>query len=256
MNRSLQYGEGLFETIKWLGLTKKLRLHYERLKNSAEVLGMPCPPYGKFVELIQKATKEKKGIYVKFLLLCGGSDYFPEKCTDVSTKIIIRDLPRKPDSVKLCISPYRIHSGNPLRYHKTLNYLFNILVKREALRRNFFDGIILNESGLPTETSSANLLLYRRGKFFTPARELGLLRGTTLTLLSEEIDIRETYLTTEQLKEGYLFIVNSLLGLVPVESIEKEELKIDRKLVEELNELLVKLENLPADTCGDVHEGK
>jgi Branched-chain amino acid aminotransferase/4-amino-4-deoxychorismate lyase len=41
MNRTLLYGEGLFETMKLPISEKRLRLHYERLKSSAEFFGYP-----------------------------------------------------------------------------------------------------------------------------------------------------------------------------------------------------------------------
>ncbi len=255
MNRTLQYGEGLFETIKWMGRTKKLALHYERLRRSADYFNIPCPSYEEFVATISEKTGSRKGLYVKLLLLCEGEDYFPSPCRDYTLRVVVKELRPVPSGVKLCFSPFRRHSRDPLSRHKTTSYLFNVLVKRDALRRGFFDGIVLNERELPAETSSANLLLYRRGSFYTPPEEAGLLRGTTVSLLGREIGLREEYLKKEDLFGGFLFVVNSLLGVVPVVQIEDTRLKEDEKLTEELKTLLARLEELPPQTGGNFHEG-
>ena len=256
MNRALQFGEGLFETIHWRGRNYKLRKHYERLRSSAEFLGYPCPEYGEFVREIEKATAGNKNLYVKYLLLFKGSDFFGDVPESYETRVLVKELPKVPDSVRLCISSYRRHSRNPVFYHKTTSFLFNVLVKREARERGFFDGVVLNEKELLTETSSANLLIYKRGKFFTPARESGLLRGTTLELLNEEIPVKEEFISLDFLKDAEgVFILNSLIKIVPVFEIEGELLRENRELARELKEVIEKRELL-SESCGNLGKGQ
>jgi len=244
VNRTLQYGEGLFETILWEGENYKLRKHYERLKKSAQFFGFPYPSYEAFLEEIEKATQGKKGLYVKFLLAYGGSDYYGEYPDKYEIRIFTKELPKIPESVRLCISEVRRHSKNPLVYHKTTNFSLNTYVKREAKDRGYYDAVILNERENITETSSANLLLYKGGKFYTPSRESGLLWGTTLDLLCEELNVKEENLTLNFLSScENVFILNSLLLVVPVSEIEKRTFKVDKELTKELRKTLKKLSN-------------
>ncbi|WP_461828768.1 aminotransferase class IV [Aquifex sp.] len=246
MNRALLFGEGLFETIHWKGRNYKLRKHYERLKGSAEFFGYPYPEYGKFIGDIEKATAGNKNLYVKYLLLFRGGDYYGDLPEGYETRVVVKELPKVPKSVSLCISSYRRHSKNPLFYHKTTSFLFNILVKREARKRGFFDGLVLNEEEFLTETSSANLLIYKRGKFYTPARESGLLRGTTLELLGEELSLKEEFISLDFLRDAEgVFILNSLIKILPVVEIEGERLRENGKLARELKEVIERRELLP-----------
>ncbi|WP_461831668.1 aminotransferase class IV [Aquifex sp.] len=239
MKRTLLYGEGLFETIKWKGENEKLKKHYERLKKSADFFSYPCPSYEEFLERIKKKTKGKKNLYVKFLLLFKGRDYYGDYPNLYEIRVIVKPLPKTPHSIKLGISSFRKHSQNPLFYHKTTNFLFNILVKREARRKGFYDNVVLNEKSQLTETSSANILIYKDGKFYTPAVESGLLWGTTIDMLSEKLEIKEERIDINFLKDAkYVFILNSLIDVIPVSEITGKRYKVDKNLVKYLKEIL------------------
>jgi len=239
MNRTLLFGEGLFETLRWLGGTAKLPLHYERLKSSAKALGLPYPTYEEFKEALSKV----KGRWaLKVAVFYEGGEYYADFPTHYALKVFKRELKRPPKGVFLGLSPYRRHSSDPTARHKSTSYLFNLLVKREAKRRGLFDAVVLNEKGEVCETSSANLLLYEKGKFYAPPPESGLLYGTTLRFLEEELSLKKIPLTPDRLEGSYLFLVNSLLGFVPVLGIEGRKLPFDGKLAEELNRLLERKE--------------
>ncbi len=236
MNRSLLFGEGFFETIKWVGENRKLKRHYERLKSSCIDLGYPYPSYEEFLNAINEVAKDKK-VYVKFLLTFEGSSYFADYPNQYSYSVIVKDLPKPPSKVKLCISKSRRHSRDPVCKYKTTSYLFNILVKREAIKRGFYDALILNEQDLVCETSSSNILFFKGSKIFTPHRECGLLYGTTLASLSEKLDIREEKIKNLDAFDG-AFIVNSLIGCVSVESIEDINYKVDEEIKKEILKVL------------------
>ncbi len=241
MNRTLYFGEGLFETIRWRGETPKVRLHYERLKSSAQELGLKYPSYEEFLSYIRTAAGGEKDIYVKFCLLSKGSEYFGDEPEDYEVRVVVKALPSPPNEVKLTISSYRRHSQNPTFRHKTTNFLFNILVKREARKRGYYDGIVLNEREEITECSSTNLVLLKGSKLLTPYREGGLLWGTTLEMLSRELNIREEKLKVKDLEEaGSIFITNSILGVVPVTKVEGLSKEVDRDLLEEMRSIILR----------------
>ncbi len=242
-NRSLFYGEGVFETIKWRGETKKLRRHYERLKDSAEFFSIKCPPWEEFINEIKKRAGEEKDIYVKVCLFALGEDPFYEKSSSYMLSVVKRELPSVPDEVSITVSECRRHSRNPLVYHKTTSYLFNILVKRKAMENGFFDAVILNEKGEVTECSSSNIVILRGSRLYTPALDCGLLWGTTLATLYEKMDIAEERLRLpDLLRADAVYLTNSLMDVVPVTNIGGERRDYDKTLLEEMKHIL-NLEN-------------
>ena len=241
MNRTLYFGEGLFETIRWRGETPKVRLHYERLKNSAQELGLKYPSYEEFLEYIKTASGGERDVYVKLCLLSKGSDYFGDEPEDYEVRVVVKALPPVPKEVRLTISSYRRHSKNPTFRHKTTSFLFNVLVKREAKKKGFFDGVVLNEKGEITECSSSNLILLKGERLLTPYRDSGLLWGTTLEILSRELGIREERLGIGDVEEAdAIFITNSILGAVPVVEVEGLRKEVDEDLLREMRIVILR----------------
>jgi len=239
MNRTLLFGEGLFETIRWLGENRKLRLHYRRLSDSASFLEIPCPSYEEFLSSIKTAAGDRRNVAIRFCLLSQGSDYFADRPKGYEVKVILRNIPPPPARVSLTFSHMRRHSSNLLFRHKTTGYLFSILMKREAIRQGFYDAIALNERGELTECSASNLIVAIGGKLYTPAAECGLLRGTTLHAIGSSVDLKEERLRVSDLEKAEaVFITNSLVGVVPVGSIKGRELHVDEDLLLEMRSAL------------------
>ncbi|MCX8070359.1 MAG: hypothetical protein N2738_07630 [Thermodesulfovibrionales bacterium] len=67
-SRTLLYGEGLFETMLWRGVTKKLKRHYNRLYESSSFFKIPCPDFDEFVSHIFSVTGNERDIYVTYFL--------------------------------------------------------------------------------------------------------------------------------------------------------------------------------------------
>ncbi|MEN3028932.1 MAG: aminotransferase class IV [Aquificaceae bacterium] len=238
-NRTLLFGEGLFETIRWKPSEEKLSLHYRRLSSSAETFGIPHPTYEEFKKELQKYTRGRDGLYVKYLLLSRGGDYLTDSPQAYGRLVIVKALKPQPHRVKLCLSPYRRHSSDPLCGHKTTSYLFNLLVKREALSRGFQDGIILNEKEHVCETATSNLLFLKGSRLYTPARSSGLLWGTTLEFLRRRVEIREEYIRFRELeKYDALFVLNSLMLCAMVERLEARPLSMEEQGFKELQGIL------------------
>ncbi len=243
--RTLFYGEGIFETILWHDRTKKLLRHYERLKSSSQFFQIPCPDFESFCRLIEEKTKGRNNLYVKFCLFSKGNDIYFSYPEESETFIIVKEY--KPDLTpkKLFISTIKRHSKNPVIYHKTMNYLANILVKREAISKSFDDAIILNESNQITECSSSNILIVKRDSLKTPARECGLLSGTTLQILLDKSVVKEERIKTEDLyNASAVFILNSLIGALPVFQVMDKKYPVDNEILKYLNSL-INQENQP-----------
>lgn len=237
--RTLLYGEGIFETILWRGKTKKLYRHYERLRSSAQFLQIPCPDFESFCKFIEEKTENRKNLYVKFCLISKGKNLFYAIPDASEVLIILKEYNPVRRLQRLCISNIKRHSSNPVIYHKTMNYLPNILVKREAIAKGFDDAIILNEWDEITECSSSNILIVKGDSLQTPARECGLLSGTTLQILLEKAGVKEERIKTEDLyKASAVFILNSLTGALPVFQVMDKKYPVDNEILKYLNSLI------------------
>ncbi len=243
--RTLFFGEGLFETILWRGRTTKLLRHYRRLKNSAEFFLIPCPDYETFCQEIEKKTEGRKNLYVKFCLLSKGEALYYSMPKESGILVIVKDFFPDTNPKKLCLSSIKRHSSNPVIYHKTMNYLPNIFVKREALSKSFDDAIMLNERDEITECSASNILIVKDGKLFTPSRKCGLLMGTTIEILIQKMNVKEERLTVNDLYHASaIFITNSLIGALPVVQFENQPYSITLELLNSINSMIEE-ENSP-----------
>ncbi|HID79037.1 MAG TPA: aminodeoxychorismate lyase [Aquifex aeolicus] len=220
VERFKYFGEGLFETFKVKGgkLPPHFEYHYERLKEGALFLNIPHPTFEEFKtfteERINFTKNSEKPFYVKVLLLSLGSGYYGDLPDSYSLEIVIKPLRLPPKNLTLTVSNFKRCSFNPLWRFKTTSFLFNVLVKREALKRGFYDAIVLNERGNVTETSSANFYCLRDGVLLTPPVSEGLLPGVTRRVLLESGKAREEVLPIGKLSKcEKFFISNALLGL-------------------------------------------
>ncbi len=234
--RTLFFGEGVFETILWRGRTNRLRRHFERLKNSASYFAIPCPDYEEFCYEIEKVTNGKKNLYVKVCLISKGDQTYYLYPQNSEIIVIVKEFTQDLTPKKLCLASIKRHSKNPVIYHKTMNYLPNILAKREALSKGFDDAVMLNENDELTECSASNILIVKHDKLLTPARECGLLLGTTMQILIEKLGVRQQRLKLKDIYEASaVFITNSLMGVTAVSRFMDKEIKIDEDLLKSLN---------------------
>ena len=237
--RTLLYGEGIFETILWRGKTKKLYRHYERLKSSAKFFQIPCPDFDNFCKFIEEKTNNRKNLYVKFCLFSKGESLFYAIPDASEVLIIVKECNPVRRLQRLCISSIKRHSSNPVIYHKTMNYLPNILIKRQAISKGFDDAIILNEKDEITECSSSNILIVKGDSLQTPAKECGLLSGTTLQILLEKAGVKEERIKTEDLyKASAVFILNSLTGALSVFQVMDKKYPVDNEIFKYLNSFI------------------
>ncbi len=232
-NKTLYYGSGLFETFIYNGITKHFMRHLDRLrKSSYELFEIYID-----IEFIKNAflDKSQKRAY-KIMLILKGEEPFYKNPSRYDIKILKRSFKRPIRDISLCISSTKRHSSDKTIYHKTTNYLRNVLAKQEALSKGFFDGIFLSEEGFIQECSSSNILFYKKGEFYTPHLKSGLLNGVVLGLLKEKIKVNEEFIKSKHIREFEgCFILNSLIGAMPVKSIEGNQFKILKDVEQELN---------------------
>jgi 4-amino-4-deoxychorismate lyase len=231
--RSICYGEGVFETFRWKSrLPVFWNKHVERMRNGAGVLEIPFPKMEDIRESVEKAVLESKisVAYVKICLLSKGSSIFYEIPQESSLLVIVREFQPLKEPVKAYISSFRRNSKSPILGIKSLNYLENVLARREARSLGFDEAIFVNEAGRLAEGSTSNIFWLKEGILFTPSLECGLLpgviRGVVIEIASElGVEVREGQFDLDSLRSSQGgFFTNSLIGSVIISQIDGSKL--------------------------------
>ena len=106
------------------------------------------------------------------------------------------------------------------------NYLSSSLIKMDALKKGFHEGIALSTEGYLSEGSGENLFIVRGGKLYTPPTAFSILPGITresiMTLARDRgYDIVETALPREALYiADEVFFTGTAAEVTPVRSVD------------------------------------
>lgn len=250
-NRSLRYGDGLFETMYWDG-QKILQeeYHMDRLFRGLLVLAFDLSGgfTRKFIsdeirrlcENNVHATKARVRLNV---FREDGSLLLPM----VNKPVFIIEtayLPeQKPDPLRLTIYTGDTKSTGILSNLKTNNYLLNILTLQYAWQQGADDALILNSRGNICEASSSNIFMVQKGILYTPALSEGCVAGVKRrelvgNLPSLGFRVEEAMISPESLPEmEEVFLTNAIRGIRPVACID------DKRYRSELTVILMRLMN-------------
>ncbi|HEY5961690.1 MAG TPA: aminotransferase class IV, partial [Polyangiaceae bacterium] len=140
--------------------------------------------------------------------------------------------------LNLAVYPERRLSS--LADHKTLNYLTYKLAGHWAADHGADEALILNEDGSVSETNTANVFCLRAGVVYCPssAHALpGITEGAIVRLLTSwGTAVERRKLTLDDLKDAdFVFVSNSLMGAVPVATLDGCSLPIEGNLCTRLN---------------------
>src|SRR6185503_2232860 len=133
------------------------------------------------------------------------------------------------NGVDACVSSWNRVAPNtvPAMAKMAGNYLSGQLIKMEALRNGFAEGIALSPDGMVSEGSGQNLFLVHNGTVHTSTLNGTLLHGVTrnaiLTLVRDMgIPVREQDLPRELLyMADEVFLVGTASEVTPVRSIDR-----------------------------------
>jgi len=120
----------------------------------------------------------------------------------------------------------RQNQASPLSRLKSLNFLNNILARREAEAKRVDEGILLNTVGDVTEASTSNIFLVKKGIIITPPEESGLLPGITRGVVQElahnlglKAYKRKVFLD-DLMGAEEAFLTNSLIEIMPLVEVD------------------------------------
>lgn len=237
-DRGIIYGDGLFETVRiYRGAPFLLAEHFFRLQGGAHRLELKLEL--KEEELLAAAGRliaangVREGvlrlILTRGLQAAGG--LWPAE-TGRATLLMTAA-----EGIPYCEEQYRrgLHGTvvsfprnelSPLVKLKTLNFLENILGRREAAAGGYDEGLFVNSRGELTEGTTCNLFMVSRGVFHTPPVSCGLLPGITREVVfklaaGKGITVLESaFNSTALLHADEAFLTASLIEIMPLVSLE------------------------------------
>ncbi len=244
MSHVVHYGSSVFEGIRCYDTPSgpalfRLSDHLRRLEDSARIYQMPMK-YG--VDELAEASRElfrrnemTEG-YLRPLVIrgTGGMGVNPVSCA-VDTYLICWPWGRYlgadalEKGVDACVSTWFRPAPNtfPALAKAGGNYLNSQLMKLEAVRNGYAEGIAVGSDGTLSEGSGQNIFLVRRGEVLTPALDGtmldGITRNTILVLCGDlGIPVRETRIPREMLYTAdEAFFTGTAAELTPIRSVDR-----------------------------------
>jgi 4-amino-4-deoxychorismate lyase len=234
-DRGLQYGDGLFETMRVRhGQTRFLEYHLERLYAGCKRLRIAAPrPAVLRSEVASIAALRPEGI-VKLIVTRGiGVRGYRPTGHERTMRIMTRySLPRhgagdqeKPARVRMCTTPLAV---NPvLAGLKTLNRLESVMARCEWRDSRIWEGLMRDDDKNIVCGTMSNLFLKRGSVLMTPALDrcgvAGVMRRWVLET-ADELRLRSVERRIrwrDLLAAEEVFMTNALVGVRSVGSIEQ-----------------------------------
>lgn len=232
------YGDGIYETLRaYKGIVFKIGEHMERLFRSASMIGLAIPmgadDIEKAVYKTMEANRQKEAV-VRITVSRGagpvGLD--PALCPKPTFVIISSEFRKYParyyrKGVGIAVVNTRRNFRGALDPKiKSLNFLNNILAKREAIDRGAYEAVMLNYRGYIAEGTITNVFFVKDNILCTPGGNVGILDGITRRMILDiakdlGIGINEGRFRKEELYHAQeVFISNTTMEVMPVAEVD------------------------------------
>jgi len=249
VDQGFQYGYGFFETIRVdKGNPGHLKAHIDRFNNTWEHLFAERPPDLTWDEIINQVIVqnrlENETAVVKMIATRGDREAPPFNHTLLvfARPYAHRLEGKKAQGLNLAVYPHPRQT--PLADHKTLNYLYYFLAGKWAMARKADEALILNPDKTVSETNTANILLVKDNTVIKPVSPHvlpGIMETVVCKLLTGwgfKIESRRLFLE-DLFAFDEIMITNSLIGAIPVLSIDGKKLPEPSDLWKKINKTLL-----------------
>ncbi len=237
MDRGFLYGDGLFETLRTYRKNPFcLEDHVYRLSSSSKYFDIPFHHTLQQIRHIIEQLITQNGLsdaYIRMTLSRGQASHGLIPHHPCNPTFVIHAKPLTPyppawhtTGLSLKTSSFRRSDTCPISGHKTLNFMTNYLVKKEAIDHGYHDAIILNTNNQVAECAVSNVFIVEKNAVITPSLKTNILPGITRKIilrLCKESGIRaseEAFEMERVLAAEEVFITNSLMEVMPVSTID------------------------------------
>jgi len=248
MSHVLHYGSSVFEGIRCYSTKRgpavfRLREHMQRLVNSSKIYRMDHEwsvdeLYEAVVGLVARSGFEQ--CYVRPIIFRSldeehpafGVNPFPNP---LSCYIGAWDWGKYlgeeaiEQGVDVCVSSWNRLSPNsmPVMAKSGANYMNSQLIKMEAIKNGYAEGIALDDRGFVSEGSGENIFLVSNGKVITPPLSSSILPGITRDSVIQICRELEIPVVESGLQRAALYIADELFftgtaaEVTPIRSVDK-----------------------------------
>ncbi len=243
----VHYGSSVFEGVRCYETPKgsavfRLEAHTERLFNSAKVYWMEIPwtPEQVNAAILETIRANKlAACYIRPLVYRGAGQLGVNPlASPVEVTVMVWDWGKYlgqealEQGVDVCVSSWTRMAPNtlPAMAKAAGNYLNSQLIKMEAVRGGFAEGIALDAQGYVSEGSGENLFAVVKGRLVTPPLVSSILPGITrdsvITLARRlGIPVEEKALPREALYlADELFFTGTAAEITPIRSVDRQKI--------------------------------
>lgn len=254
-NRSFRYGDGLFETMRWMdGDVRFLDYHIERLQNGMALLHMNNPERfdAQFIrtqaeKLIRKNNLESDHVRLRLhVFRDGGGLYSPSqnKASYVlgCSKLDKEELRHRKLGLIVDVYPEYRKAANELSGIKSANALVYVMAGLYRKNKGLDDVVILNQDGYVCESLSSNVFFWYEKRLYTPAISEGCIAGVMRRVVIEMaldsgLEVVEAQIHPDIMREAdEIFHTNAIQGVQWVMGYKQKRYfnRISRTLQEKL----------------------
>lgn len=259
-SQTLHYGFGVFEGIRAYKTENgtsifKAKEHYERLKNSAELINIPFAYEADELIRMTYELLEKNNLcdaYVRPLVFCDPNMSLVQP-NKVSIMICAWEWGAYlgDQQLRLTVSSYcRPHPRSVKIEAKVCgHYVNSILATTEAKRKGFDEALVLDSDGYLAEGPGANFFFEKDGVLYTPQLGNilpGITRATVLELGEKlGLEIKQGLFRPEELKTAdSAFYCGTAAEVIGIESVDETKFplkwsnSLGKKLQDEYSKLV------------------
>ncbi len=213
-----QYGYGVFTSFRThKGKVSFLEKHIERLKLSCLKVGLNFSNvnYENIITELIKLNNESD-LRIKIIIHL-------EENEESGLIILASKLQLMKSPIRLTIVSTS-YEANDYRNIKSLNYLENVFLHKQALNKGFDEGLLVNSQNIICECCYANIFFVKEGKIYTPKTNNNILNGIARQEFIKRNPVIERDISLDELNSfDQVFITNSVQGVVKVGFIDEIE---------------------------------
>lgn len=233
-DRGLNYGDGLFETMRLhAGRVPLLARHLARLRAGCRRLSLPFPGNAVIEADIARLATESPAEGVLRLVVTrgdGGRGYAPPVDALGRRMLAFHPLPPAGQTgLRVGVCETRLGLSAALGGLKHLGRLEQVLAAGEVAAAGWDEGLMMDEAGRVVEGTRHNLFFVRKGSVLTPPLDrcgvAGVMRGLILEVLAAlGAPGGEAILRYDELHEvDELYLCNAVAGMRPVKQVAGHE---------------------------------
>ncbi len=230
LDRGLAYGDGLFETIRWIaGAAPLWTRHLARLAEGCTRLGLACPEPRLLAHEAAQVMGDLPDGVVKLVLTRGTGQrgYAPVGCVAVTRVVAAFPLPELPADdyvrgVRVRCCALRLASQPALAGIKHLNRLEQVLARAEWSDPEIVEGLLFDQAGQLVSATAANVFVGVGGRWLTPPVAACGVAGVLRALLLDTLPgFSVASISADDLQQAdEVFLASSVRGVLPVRDLD------------------------------------